>query len=251
MVVTASTVLGLSGAAMAMLVVWVVCFVGGHVVNRDMTPFVHAVSEYGAWQKSRPFIMGCWWTIACVSILDSACVGVLLNDIPGGIDGYGAVAIVFLVIFAAARVLTSAFKTDVVDRPGYVLNRDHDTHSREEQPSARPTGDDGRPERSTEGRLHGLFALISFVSILVVAIEIPRAFNVAVLNGTELSNNYGVLYGFMWAVIVTLIVMVVSLRIIRLYFGLTERLFYAAHIGFLFTLTVTLIQQGRQMQSND
>ena len=236
--VTSSEVLGLSGTALALLCAWVCCYTTAHVVNTNMNPLVFAVSEYGAWKGSRPFIMACWWLIAAVAILDSVCVTLVLKALlPQGISTQGVGGIVCLYIFAGARLLTSAFKTDVRVRPGF--------ESMVEANDGTATVRTKDMSSSSASYVHLLGAIVSFVIITVASREFASAFDSSDLVGTVLHDNYNLLNGFSWAIIATMILMILS-RWVGV-FGLGERLFYVAHIGWLFALTITLVQFGRSI----
>ena len=233
-ILTASVIYGLSITSMILLVIWVISFTIGHIVNKDMSPLIHAVSEYGAYKGSKPFIMVCWWTMGFLSILLDACLIYILNSDPSGWNQTYLVGVICLAIFAVARILTSLFPTNVYQRPKY-----------EEVGVPR----DDPNNQNMNNSLHRLFAFLSFVSIVIATINIGKSLGNEYWDGNRLYENHLALYGLGWACLGTLLPMMLARRVkvVRYYFGFLERLFYLAHVTFLFTLAATFIEFAEEI----
>jgi len=96
-----------------------------------------------------------------------------------------------------------------------------------------------RGPRSNTGRVHGLIAIVTFVSIC--ASSFVFRFDEDAFDGTPWSDKSDALRGLAIAQVVTLVAMVVLRRMVG-YFGLWERLFYVAFFAWLFLAGSVLIQ---------
>jgi hypothetical protein len=175
-----------------------------HLVQTGYRPIRNAVSDFGV---GRAHV---WYWTAASSIGIAALA--LAAALARGVDPAPTTVIALLVAFALARFAITAFPTDL-DR-------------------SRLTG---------IGRIHILLAGIAFASIAIAAGKLPDA----VRTNSELSSHHAVLAALGWAVIATSIATGVAIsrlgRALDPWFGLIERLFYAAMLTWFFVIGYYLV----------
>jgi len=252
--------LGATGAAL--MGIWMICFIVAHLrANENMNPIFHAVSEYGSHDevasRSFPFIMGCWWSIGIVSALLATALGLFLEHCnPDGWTDHGKSMFILLIVFAVCRWGTSLFPVHVKPLPDggaqppepVPITDVQADASRQPQMSGRQGGLGGG-RRDCNSLIHMVFAVGSFSTITAASMLSDRVFDTDNLDGSKVHANHNVLQGFGYAAIATIVLMFVGRRVrARSYFGLIERLFYCAHVGWIITMSATWIQQGRQIR---
>eukprot|EP01112_Ceratiomyxa_fruticulosa_P017456 TRINITY_DN543_c0_g1_i1.p1 TRINITY_DN543_c0_g1~~TRINITY_DN543_c0_g1_i1.p1 ORF type:complete len:244 (-),score=41.31 TRINITY_DN543_c0_g1_i1:25-756(-) len=232
-----SITLGLAVAALSLLFVWTISFVIAHLVKpTTWDPIINAVSECGVLpHKTAKFIWVCWWTMAGISWLLCGCLGhtmwVLLN---GNLSPRGIAGIAVLAVFGLSRILTSLFPTDVRD------NAPDDVKARKAE-TEKESGDSNKKTYTRDGILHLIFAFFSFTCIVFASQLFSSEFESKEYSSTHLGKYQTLLSSIAWVEVITAVLMIVGRRFFKDKFGAIERLFYLAHVLWLYTCTVLLI----------
>lgn len=174
-----------------------------HVLPTGLSPLTNPVSQYGI----TPYRLG--YRVQTISMgvaAIAAAIGVAKLHIPGD-----SLVVVLLALSGAARLAISWFP---MDAPGAV---------------------------GTEtGRRHGALALAAFAGITLAALRLGSE-----ISGSNLwAQARRPVTGLGIAMLVCLISMGASRRSdsMRHYFGLVERAFYLAAVGFLFVVGIELLR---------
>lgn len=172
-----------------------------HLLPTGYRPIRNAVSDYGV-GRSAPLYRA--QTSACaVSAL------LLAAALSAGADPAPTLVIVLLVVFAAARIAIPWFPTDL---------------------------DRAQPTRT--GRIHVLLAGLAFGSIAWAAASLP--------DRVDWPGVHGTLVALGWAVVVLAVACGLCMsralhRATEPFFGLVERLFYAAMLAWLAVVAAQLL----------
>lgn len=174
-----------------------------HLLPTGLSPLTNAVSQYGISQYRVGYRVQ---TIAMGIAAIAAAIGVSKLAISGG--GF---VVALLVIFGAARLAISWYP---MDTPGTA--------------------------RTETGSRHGALAIAAFGGATFAALRLGSDLG----HSTAWAPARGTIVGLGIAMLVCLIAMPITRRneSIRRYFGLVERAFYAATIGFLLVVAVELIR---------
>jgi hypothetical protein len=176
------------------------CLIYVHTLPTGYQPLRDAVSDYGV-GRYRFWYRGAAVALGVASILLAVALARAVDPAPMGV-------IVALVAFGLARLAIVAFPTDL-----------------------------DRRRRTTSGRVHVLLAAIAFASIAVAA---PKLY--AAVDGLHAwAPDDGALRALAWAIIGAAGATLVALGpTLRPYFGLVERLLYAAIITWFLVVAVHL-----------
>lgn len=172
-----------------------------HLLPTGYRPVRNAVSDYGVGRFAHLYRAQ---TAACaISAL------LLAGGLAGGVDTTPTLVIVLLVTFAVARILIPWYPTDL---------------------------DRSQPTRT--GRVHVLLAGVAFGSIAWASAALP--------DRVAWPGAHGTLVAFGWVVVVSSVACGLCMsrplhRATEPFFGLVERLFYAAMLAWLAFVAVQLL----------
>jgi len=172
-----------------------------HILPTGYDPIRNAVSDYGVGRFAHLYRTQ---TAACaVSAL------LLAGALSGGVDPAPTLVVVLLVVFAAARLLIPWYPTDL---------------------------DRSQPTRT--GRVHVLLAGLAFGSIAWASAALP--------DRVDWPGVHGTLVALGWSVVVLAVACGLCMsralhRATEPFFGLVERLFYAAMLAWLAFVAVQLL----------